>query len=443
MDKLLQSPLFDKIRTYITQTNENEQIFLYVPYIKSKIIDKLLKNIPNQVSVITTWRTEDLVSGSSDIKLYDWCKDKEYFLYINNQIHLKIYSVNLESAIVASGNISHNGLEGGKYEVGVFVEKLSNQNRIFLEKIKKEAHLVDDDKYQQYLENYEKWKKKTPEPIQYEQPEIKSKEEYFLISALPMTDSIEEVIQGYLKINSNLPPSENKEIANCIFHDLANYNIPNELSEDVMREKLAKQFLSHPFTRKIMDEIDNHERKHFGMIKNWVRDHCTEVPLPRPWEFNKNTKILMNWLVESKEYEKFKYGEHTESIRRIKSSSNNNHGLKKYEKEILEILTEPGKTIDEIRNIYHDIDHRPPKDEPSSSSELENASKPIWHFKVELNNKIKKIALEEFDKVLDDLEEKKIEKYIAYAIGKLESDGTIIFWYHESGYYSDGIWRLK
>ena len=50
--ELIQSPLFNEIRKYLSETNEEEQIFLYVPYIQSKIIDKLLKDIPNQVSVI-------------------------------------------------------------------------------------------------------------------------------------------------------------------------------------------------------------------------------------------------------------------------------------------------------------------------------------------------------------------------------------------------------
>ena len=316
-DELLQSPLFQEIGNYLHQTEENQQIFLFVPYIRTEIIDKLLKDIPNKVSIITTWDTNDLILGSSDIKLYQWCKDNGNFLYINDKIHLKVYSANLDSAIVASGNISRNGLEGGNYEAAVFVEKLSIQNRMFLQKIKNEAHLIDDEKYQQYLENYEKWKKETPEPIPYEQPEIKSKEGYFLRSALPMTDSMEQVVQGYLKIQSNSEPSEDKITADCIIHDIANYEISDGLSEQKVREEIKKQFLEHPFTKKIMDEIDNHERKHFGMIKDWIHKHCTEVPLPAPWKFKGNTKILMEWLVESGDYREFQYGSHTKSVERI------------------------------------------------------------------------------------------------------------------------------
>ena len=441
MRDFIQSPLIESIRKYFLE-DESKKIYLFVPYIKTKYLKKLVEEITNEITIITTWNTNDLISGSSDIELYNWCKEKGNHLYIHDHIHLKVYSVDLESAIVGSGNVSKNGLmPDGNYEAAVFVE-LTKEDRLYLEKIKNEATFVDNDIYQQYLENYEKYNKKAIKVEKFPQPEIKSAEEYFLRSALPMTDSMEQVVKGYLKIQSNLSPSENQIMANCIFHDIANYKISSDLSEQEIREELKKQFLEHRFTRKIMDEIDNHERKHFGMIQNWLRDHCTEVPLPRRWEFKTNTKILMNWLVESREYEKFRYGEHTESIRKIKNNSTNNQSLKKYEIEILEILETPGKTMDEIRKIYNDIDHRLPKDEPSNPLVLKYESKSDWHFKIELNNKIKKDVSKKLGRSLDDVEEKRIEGDIVYVMSKLESEKKIMFWYHDK-YYSDGIWRLK
>lgn len=442
MTDFIPSPLIESIRQYF-QENKFKKIYIFAPYIKTKILEKLVELIPNEITIITTWDTNDLILGSSDIELYSWCKNNGNNLYIHDHIHLKVYSVNLESAIVGSGNVSKNGLmPEGNYEAAVFVE-LTKENRLYLEKIKNEARFVDDDVYRQYLENYEECKKKAKKIEKFPQPEIKSKEEYFLRSALPMADSMEQVVQGYLKIQSDSEPSEDQVTADCIFHDIVNYKIPKYLSEQQIRVELKKEFMEHRFTKKIMDEIDNHERKHFGMIQRWIHEHCTEVPLPRPWEFKTNTIILMNWLVETDEYEKFKYGEHTESVRRIKSISTNNQGLKKYEKEVLEILAEPGKTINGIRKIYMDIGHRPLRDEPLDPLELENATKPLWHFKIELNNKIKKIVSEKNNRVLNDVEEKRIEGDIAYVIPHLERESKLVFWYHKSGYYSDGVWRLK
>ena len=315
---IIKSSLFGKIYDYLLKDND-KQIFLYVPYIKTKILEKLLVGIQNQITIITTWHINDLISGSSELELYQFCKENNITLYIHNKIHLKVYSVNLESAIVASGNISHNGLmEGGNYEAGVLVDKLEISDRMYLEKIKREAIFVDEDVYQIYLDEYEKAKKQASEQIDFEDPKIIPQKDYFLKSALPMTENISELIQGYDKINSNEEPSNNQETTNCIYHDLANYGIETGLSEKEFRDKLKKEFFSHPFTKKIEEFIDNNERTQFGFIKRWVRDHCTDVPLPRPFEFTKNVQILYHWFVElgDGEYEIYRHGEHTESIRK-------------------------------------------------------------------------------------------------------------------------------
>ena len=316
----LQSPLFKQIREQIIQTKINEQIFLYVPYIQTKILTKLVENISNQISIITTWHINDLISGSSEIELYSFCKERKIALYINDKIHLKVYSTNLDSAIIASGNISHNGLmPDGNYEVGVYVEKLTNQDRMYLEKIKKESRFVDDRVYQIYLEKYEDAKKIAPEKIEFENPIFKPEKDYFLKSALPMTEHIQDLIEGYQKINSNKEPSKDPEISACIYHDLANYEIELGLSEEKFRNKLKIQFFSHPFTEKIKEFIETSERTQFGFFVRWVRDHCTDVPLPRPWEFKTNIKILLQWFIElgDGDYEIFKYSNHTESIRKV------------------------------------------------------------------------------------------------------------------------------
>ena len=453
LNEFISSPLLEKIHDYLEKSKNKQKIYIFVPYIKIKYLEKLLEGIQNNVVIITTWDINDLISGSSDITIYHWCKKNGNFLYIHDKIHLKVYSINLESAIVASGNVSERGLMPDKnYEAGVLVEKIMIENRLYLEKIKKEAIFVDDYVYQQYLENYEICKKESKKPQKFSQPKIKSKEELFLRSALPMTDSMEDVIQGYLQMEPNQPPSENTEIVNCIFHDLANYEIIDDLSkewiveeklsEEEIREKLIEKFLSHPFTKKIMDEIDNHERKHFGMIKNWIRDHCTEVPLPRPWEFNKNTEILMQWLVESGEYEKFYVGQHTPSIQRVKNSSQNKN--KEYENMVIKILDEPGKTISQIKEIYTKLSLNI-NDEPSDPNELKNAGEPIWHYKHEMDKEITRRFSLSDEEIGEKNSRGKLYRKIAFIMGELNKEELIKMWnykkYNEKA-TSDGVWRL-
>ena len=139
MTELIKSPLFEEIRNYLKTADPEKQIFLYVPYIKTKTLSKLVDGIKN-VTIITTWHTRDLVLGSSEVELYQFCKEHNYTLYVKQNIHLKVYSIALDSAIVASGNISQGGLEGGNYECGVLVKELLFQTEHSLKKLKVMQH---------------------------------------------------------------------------------------------------------------------------------------------------------------------------------------------------------------------------------------------------------------------------------------------------------------
>ena len=86
-DKLLQSPLFQQIRNHF-QLEQKQQIFLFVPYIKTRILKKLLEGIDSQITIITTWKINDLISGSSELELYQFCKENNVTLYILSLIHI-------------------------------------------------------------------------------------------------------------------------------------------------------------------------------------------------------------------------------------------------------------------------------------------------------------------------------------------------------------------
>jgi len=293
-NELLQSPLFDEIKKYLTQADSEKQIFLFVPFIKVSVLEKLIEVIENKITIITTWEPNDLLTGSSELELYPFCKQKKITLYINNKIHLKVYSVGLESAMVASGNISHSGLmPGGNFECGAFIEKLSSSDRLYFEKIRNSANLVDDEFYQPLLEWYEKQSKEIPKKIKLEEIVRIPVREHFLISALPMTKDVHDLVEGYEKINSGLEPSDDSEITSCIYHDLANYGIDPGLTKDEFLKKLKIQFFSHPFIKKIDEFID--PDAYFGRIKEWVQKNCTDVPVPSRRELTGNVQVLYDW----------------------------------------------------------------------------------------------------------------------------------------------------
>ena len=448
---MIHSPLFDEIRAYLTRTKYDDQIFLFVPYIKTKILEKLLYGIQNKITIITTWHINDLIGKSSELELYNFCKTEGIFLYINNKIHLKVYSVNLNTGIVTSGNISNMGLmPNGNFEAGILSGKFSNQDRLYLEKIITDAEFVDEKVFQKYLQKYNECKEKAYPQNEFEDPIVTPKKDDFLISALPMTKNVDELIEGYVKINSKQNPSDNSETADCIYHDISNYKIEQGLSKDEFIEKLKIEFFSHPFTKKIDEFID--PEAYFGRIKEWIQNNCTDVPVPSRRELTGNVQVLYDWFVKLGDG---KYAvdrpNHSERLYRgIKKENQNTtyaDNLLKYEHEVLKILGEPGFTINQIKEKYKQTSSKHIlHDEPSDLSEQENGSNPDWHHKDEIDKEIeKRFSLSEEEVGARD-SGGKLYKQIVEIITTLHNNELIKFWYYKKhlirGANSDGVWRL-
>ncbi len=448
---MIQSPLFDEIKAYLLRAKEDDQILLFVPYIKTKILEKLLDGIGNKITIVTTWHINDLIGKSSELELYEFCKKREIFLYINNKIHLKVYSVNLDTAIVTSGNISNNGLMPDmNFEAGILSGKFSNQDRLYLEKIKKDAEFVDEKVFQKYLEKYNECKEKAHPQNDFKDLITTPKKDDFLISALPMTRNIDDLIKGYVKINSNQKPSDNQEIADCVYHDIANYKIESDLSKEEFIEKLKIEFFSHPFTKKI-EEFINPEA-YFGRVKEWIQNNCTNVPVPSRRELTGNVQVLYDWFVKLGDG---KYAvdrpNHSERLYRVMEKENHitesTDNLLKYENEVLQILSEPGLTINQIKRKYKELSKKLTiHEEPTDLSEQENASKSDWHYKNEIDIKIEnRLALSE-EEVGERNSKGKLYGEIVDVIIKIHDKGFIKFWYYKKnlirGVKSDGVWKL-
>ena len=52
---LYHSPLFNRMREYFRDSRPDETIFLFVPYVKTGVLESLLEGIPNKMVIVTTW----------------------------------------------------------------------------------------------------------------------------------------------------------------------------------------------------------------------------------------------------------------------------------------------------------------------------------------------------------------------------------------------------
>jgi hypothetical protein len=318
---MIHSPLFDSIKNYLKERDsERKRIFLFVPYIKTSVLEDLVDGLRGKIIIITTWKPEDLISGSSELVIYPFCKDRNITLYINNRIHLKIYSVDFADMILATANISQQGLGTTlkyNFECASLIEKITNKDRLYFAQIQKNSIHVDDKLYSQLQTWYEKQKRNTAIIEDIDEIIPLKERESFLISALPMTKSVSLLAESYEKLNNELEISDN-ETRDCALHDLANYGIPLQLTNEEFINRLKRSFFSHPFIKKIDSFIT--PEAYFGRIKEWIQMNCTDVPVPSRRELTANVQVLLEWFEKLGDgrYVVDIPGKHSQRIRRVK-----------------------------------------------------------------------------------------------------------------------------
>jgi hypothetical protein len=323
-ERLLKSPLFPHIKDYLEKPRIAKKIYLFIPYIQTDVLEKLVSDITDRIIIVTSWRTSDLLSGSSRLDLYPFCKLRNITLYINNKIHLKAYSNNLDDVIVATANISKRGLEDvedANIECGVYTEIISNNDRLYFANIIQESRLVNEEMYQSLLDWYNKQDKPAEIHDIFDSIILPPERDAFLISALPMTSTVEILEEAYLQISNNFSPIVDNETRDCIFHDLANFNIKLGLRQADFRKQLKTSFFSHPFIKKIDSMIDS--EIYFGRLKEWIQMNCTDVPIPSRRALTGNVQVLFKWFesLGNGNYVVDIPGVHSQRLRKIISES--------------------------------------------------------------------------------------------------------------------------
>jgi len=177
----------ESIRSY-THKSPCSRLLIISPFITCDALEYLLDGLDAEVnvSIITTWRVEDMLHGSSDISVYEYCEAHKYSLYLNKKIHLKAICKDFETCIFGSANITQTGLalkDTYNYELFSKPVTINKEAYIYFNQILYEADLVTERIYNWFVETLEK----TPKikPVIYEEypKELVNEEKNYLISA--------------------------------------------------------------------------------------------------------------------------------------------------------------------------------------------------------------------------------------------------------------------
>lgn len=283
-------------RDFISKSGQ--EVLIYCPYIQVSVLKKILLGARSKISIITTWKTLDILNGISDLDLYPYCKSIGAYLYINQNIHLKVICDSYRRAIIGSANITGKGLglaEKSNHECSVIHDVLDRGHQIYLRSILQEATLINEEEYQRTKELVDEYALKFKAPPDVEDVDFsKSLNKEFLISALPMSISIDTFFDYY---SEKLVGSEYADTDyNCAMHDLALYMISPGLDRVSFNKQLKKAFFSQPFINELKKFI--HKERYFGEIKEWVHNTCVDVPVPSRRDLTGNVQVLYQWFKE-------------------------------------------------------------------------------------------------------------------------------------------------
>ena len=294
--KILKSKedLFEKIASLIKEAKS--EVILFSPYITLEALKKLILPIKEELKIfiITSWKSNDIVTGSSDISIYSFCKENNISLLVNNKIHLKVIAVdNMQKAYLGSANITSSGLGiGNQYniETGVIKKSLHWKDKIYLDNIIQDSSQVDDEYYEKVkdaLKNIDK-----PKIIETFNFNFNHKKN-FLLSSLPMSKNVDELFNVY---TSKISKGFNEKTIRCAYHDLKLYNIPNGLDKVKFLKTLKNNFSEHPFIVAYTSFIGR--EKFFGEISSWLHNQVTNIPTPRRYDIKKTQTRLNNFFLE-------------------------------------------------------------------------------------------------------------------------------------------------
>ena len=101
--------LSDKLLKCISEelSELKESVLIISAYCKLPLIkyfDSCIKNVNADKTLVVRFRPDDIISGSSDLELYSYCKDNGWKLYFRLDLHAKTYVFDRIRCIIGSAN---------------------------------------------------------------------------------------------------------------------------------------------------------------------------------------------------------------------------------------------------------------------------------------------------------------------------------------------------
>jgi len=292
-DSMQSSFLLDSIgSTLIERQQKGDPITQIIsPFIQNKAFEKLIVNFSQLEFVITRWNSDDIVNHVSDLEVFVTCKENNLPLFLNSDLHAKIFCFSSGEAFIGSSNLTQRGLGLSKQkniEAGVFAT-ISIEQEIAIRGIRDSSQTVTEEYYlyaKHWLQNAKRQKVKLQPllPLENEKKE-------FLLSLLPYSKTPAEFIEMYNNRNFNTQNDKANFVNDCI-----SFKVGIDSDKSNIKSILANNFRLNPFIQKFTEYLKNNNSLRFGKVSSLIHNWCEDVPTPSRREVKEVVNTLYNWL---------------------------------------------------------------------------------------------------------------------------------------------------
>ncbi|EQC47289.1 phospholipase D-like domain-containing protein [Bacteriovorax sp. Seq25_V] len=297
----LAANLFSDILQKVKKSKTDVTIFS--PYVKISVLKELLGFQSSRLkrSIVINLSVQNIVNGSIDLEVLEYCINNNIKVYVNNDLHMKAYIYDMESAHIGSANCTNSGLgtnETPNLELLIYTNELPLHFLYYCNHIIHKSRLLSLDdlkRIYQIINDLE-----IPNTKIQEVELILKKDEplKILASELPHTSNVDSIF-FYIK-NGEIHEDESYILHDIYMFDLQNLNA-SSLNE--FKKKLEFRLFEHPFLKMIFDSFN--ESINFGMIRRLLEKKCEDDPRPSRIDVNVLINNLINWIesFDSENYE--------------------------------------------------------------------------------------------------------------------------------------------
>ena len=246
----------------------------------------LSKGFLGTTRLLVRWKPLDLISGASDIEVYEYCKMNGIKLYIKDDFHGKLYQVKPKGLLIGSFNLTNSGFglhHNPNDEAGVIID-ISVKNSAYIDELFEDATQVTDALYERIREFLSKNKdEKNTLSLDWTQ-EIK---ELLAPSKIPSGFLVGEFFYG--------PPINVSVDVSCDEHDLSLLGLSQgDMGSEAAIKSAFRRSIPYIWLKKIL--IDNNGEMYFGGITKELHDCLIDDPTPYRKDVKKLVQNLISWI---------------------------------------------------------------------------------------------------------------------------------------------------